>query len=290
MTRASAPPPRGRGATRRIRRLIGAIVLVVAPWAESEAQTIEYLLGAASNVRAICTSCEQGNGPPEELHGKFDLTIMPIPDAHTIEAVTSLLWHSESFRIAGAGFLERIGRNRVSMVIDATVNRQSVLLTSTSHPTETDGSLRFTLASAPDAPLAIAIELVAFPNTTDAPDADADGIPDVMDLCPQQPENTQSDADVDGVGDACDACPDTPLGLAVLDDGCSLEQTCPCAGPIPGTLWPTQRDYLTCVARVVKSLVGTEEITRTQARQIVQAALKSGCGTPLIALLKPPFG
>jgi hypothetical protein len=174
------------------------------------------------------------------------------------------------------------------MVIDATVNRQPVLLTSTSHPTESDGSLRFSLASAPDAPLAVAIELVAFPNTTDAPDADADGIPDVLDLCPRQPESAQFDADVDGVGDACDACPDTPLGLAVLDNGCSLEQTCPCSGPIPETLWPTQRDYLTCVARVVKSLVGTEEITRTQARQIVQAAVKSGCGTPLIALLGPP--
>ncbi len=253
----------------------------------AEAQTIEYLLRGTSQVSAICSSCEDGRRVPEELHGTFDLTVMPIPDAHTIEAVTSIHWYSKSYRISGTGFLERLGRNRLSMVVDAVVNGEAVLLTSTSHPTEGGGSVRLSLTTAPDSPVAISIDLIAFANNTTGPDADRDGIPDALDLCPTHPENAQEDSDYDGVGDACDTCPETPLGVPTLTNGCSLGQSCPCVGPGPDLIWKSQREYLTCVARALKQLVSAEEITRAEARSLVHAGARSGCGTPLIALLPP---
>ncbi len=290
MTRVTAPPtnstrPGGPTTLRLIAALLWSTAALSVATTPLEAQTIEYLLGGASQVTRICPSCEGGRDAPEELHGKFDLTVMPIPDAHTIEAVTAIHWHSKSFRIAGAGFLERLGPNRLSMVVDAVVDDQSVLLTSTTHPTESDGTLRLSLTTSPDSPVAISIELVAFANTTDGPDADGDGIPDVLDLCPQNADSDQEDSDLDGIGNPCDSCPGTELGEPVLESGCSLAQTCPCVGPQPETPWKDQRAYLTCVARTLKVLVGAEEITRAQARSQIQAAARSGCGTPVIAML-----
>lgn len=248
------------------------------------AQTIEYLLRPASYIRPLCDPCPDGSPQTaEELHGRFELTVLAIPQAHAIEAVTGVDWQSANFRVKGNGFLERLGRQRTSMVIDAVVNDRPVLLTSTSHPTDANGNVRLLLSSPPNSPIPIEIELVAFANATDGPDADGDGIPDALDLCPRHPDAGQRDSDLDGIGDACDTCPDTVLGAPVLSNGCSVEQICPCAGPRPGELWADQRSYVTCVARVLKILVGAGEITRDQARQISQAAVRSGCGLPVLA-------
>lgn len=38
-------------------------------------------------------------------------------------------------------------------------------------------------------------------------DADNDGIPDALDLCPKKKDKTNKDTDDDGIGDACDNCP-----------------------------------------------------------------------------------
>src|SRR5690606_17404746 len=110
------------------------------------------------------------------------------------------------------------------------------------------------LVSAPDSPVSIEVELVAFANRTDGPDADADGIPDSLDTCPSVADDRQSDADLDGLGDPCDACPGTPFGDAVLPNGCSVDQTCPCAGPRMDVQWRSQKHYVTCVARALKYL------------------------------------
>jgi hypothetical protein len=40
-----------------------------------------------------------------------------------------------------------------------------------------------------------------------APDQDGDGVPDVVDNCPETSNPGQDDVDLDGVGDACDNCP-----------------------------------------------------------------------------------
>ena len=41
-------------------------------------------------------------------------------------------------------------------------------------------------------------------------DDDSDGVPNVLDNCPDDPNPGQEDTDADGVGDACDNCPDDP--------------------------------------------------------------------------------
>jgi hypothetical protein len=96
------------------------------------------------------------------------------------------------------------------------------------------------------------------------PDADGDGVPDIADNCPNDPNPNQEDQDLDLIGDVCDpfpddsdndqaqceadlaqclaglvpdqdgdgeadatdACPDTPEGAAVDQAGCSLAQFC----------------------------------------------------------------
>ena len=46
-----------------------------------------------------------------------------------------------------------------------------------------------------------------------AGDADADGVADVLDVCPRTADPDQADADQDGRGDACDGCPVANPGL-----------------------------------------------------------------------------
>jgi len=43
-----------------------------------------------------------------------------------------------------------------------------------------------------------------------APDSDSDGIPNILDNCPNDPNPTQQDSDADGVGDPCDTDTNTP--------------------------------------------------------------------------------
>ncbi|MBI1825756.1 MAG: thrombospondin type 3 repeat-containing protein [Planctomycetes bacterium] len=65
-------------------------------------------------------------------------------------------------------------------------------------------------------------------------DADSDGVPDSLDLCPGTPAGqtvdangcscTQRDADGDGVNDCNDKCTNTPNGEAADENGCSCSQ------------------------------------------------------------------
>src|SRR5262249_24666916 len=47
------------------------------------------------------------------------------------------------------------------------------------------------------------------PADTGQPDGDGDGICDLNDDCPTEPDPTQADTDGDGIGDACDPCTNT---------------------------------------------------------------------------------
>lgn len=56
-------------------------------------------------------------------------------------------------------------------------------------------------------------------------DFDGDGVADIVDNCPAQPNVEQSDTDSDGIGDACDDCPD---GVDSDSDGvCDDIDSCP---------------------------------------------------------------
>ncbi len=250
----------------------------------ADAQTIEYLLSPASRIQQRCQDCRSGDRALQQLQGTFDLTVMPIPDAYAIEAVTAIRWYSDGFKISGTGFFQRQGRNRISLVIDAVVNGKPVLLTSSASPTNGEGGVHISLVSTPDSAMALEIELLARPNATDSPDADDDGVPDSLDLCPRHPDSQQFDSDRDGIGDACDRCLGTPLGSPVLADGCSPDQACPCAGPMPGVLWEDQHAYVTCIAQSLKILATADQISRAQVKERVHKAFRSGCGSPVIAM------
>jgi len=58
-------------------------------------------------------------------------------------------------------------------------------------------------------------------------DGDTDGVPDVCDNCPVDPNPFQDDLDVDGIGDVCDACPEDPDNDADGDGLCVPEDNCP---------------------------------------------------------------
>lgn len=57
--------------------------------------------------------------------------------------------------------------------------------------------------------LAIAMSLSTFGcGVLTGTDTDQDGIADLVDNCPNQPNSNQADADSDSFGDECDNCPD----------------------------------------------------------------------------------
>jgi hypothetical protein len=62
-------------------------------------------------------------------------------------------------------------------------------------------------------------------TTPHDPDADGDGIPDVLDNCPNDANPDQFDQDGDGLGDACDGCPGDPSKIAPGLCGCGVPDT-----------------------------------------------------------------
>lgn len=82
------------------------------------------------------------------------------------------------------------------------------------------------------------------------------------------------DDDSDGVPNSVDICPMTPEDTTVGEDGCSIDQTCPCDDP-----WPNHYSYVRCVANVVSDFLAQNLITRPEKRAIVRAARRSSCGS-----------
>ncbi len=125
----------------------------------------------------------------------------------------------------------------------------------------------------------------AYGNACD-PDDDDDGVVDEQDNCQYDYNPDQYDLDRDGIGDACDtdadgdyiidavdACLDTIAGEVVNDNGCSVEQACPC-----DRQWDNHGEYVNCVAKVSKDFVASGLISATDRGYLVSDAAASLCG------------
>jgi len=88
----------------------------------------------------------------------------------------------------------------------------------------------------------------------------------------------ETDADADGVGDSLDLCPDTAVGAIVDANGCSIDQIAPCSAPAPGKTWKNHGQYVSSVAQAVEAFVAQGLISPDQAEEIVAQAAQSNCG------------
>lgn len=244
------------------------------------ADTVVYRLGSGSRIVRTCEGCES---VAEAMEGFFAVTSLPMGTDYAVEALTDVHWTSPSFRIRGAGFLQRLGSSRLSLVIDARINGETVLLTTKHRQRTAPPEIRVVLTNPSSVGARFLVQIVAAPLTPDGPDADGDAIADGNDNCRNRPNATQEDADGDGVGDVCDLCPGTLAGTAVLDSGCAAEQLCPCDGPPEGGEWTDQRSYLRCLARNLKQLWRQGKVTRSEVSRTLRGAAASGCGRRIVA-------
>jgi hypothetical protein len=61
-------------------------------------------------------------------------------------------------------------------------------------------------------------------------------------------------------------------------DICTVDQICPCAGPVNGGPWGNHKQYERCVSAVADGFVKAGLITQSEARQLIQNANRSVCG------------
>jgi hypothetical protein len=249
------------------------------------ANTVHYVLTAESRLTLFCQGCIPNPMLSEPIGGSFDVTEMPVPADYAVDAVTDLELQSPSNTLIGSGFLQRLGSDRMAMVVKGSLNGLSVLLTSGRRQPSRSGEIRMQLTSPKGAKNGVRLTIVAVPAAASGHDADGDNVGDEVDNCRQTANPAQADADADGSGDACDLCADTPASDTVVSDGCSLGQQCPCDGPSEGREWESQRDYVQCVARQLKVLRQTQHLGKSEVRLLLQDAVRSGCGRRVIASL-----
>ncbi len=88
----------------------------------------------------------------------------------------------------------------------------------------------------------------------------------------------ETDADADGVPDSLDLCPGTPAGDTVDANGCSIDQIAPCSGPASGGTWNNHGQYVSAVAHAAETFLAEGLISADQADEIVAQAAQSNCG------------
>ena len=149
-------------------------------------------------------------------------------------------------------------------------------------PTTTTTTSPMTETIAPTSPTRTSSTSTTTGDACDS-DTDGDGVPTTSDNCPTTPNSDQVNLDGDSSGDACDAdvdgdsvangsdrCELTPAG-ALIDpqNGCSLAQLCPCAGPAGTTVpWKNHGKYVACVAHVANDFAAAGLISRQTRTQL----------------------
>jgi len=88
----------------------------------------------------------------------------------------------------------------------------------------------------------------------------------------------ETDADADGVPDSLDLCPGTPAGAIVDANGCSIDQLAPCSGPTSGGTWKNHGQYVAAVAQAAEAFLEQGLISEDEAEAIVSLAAQSNCG------------
>jgi hypothetical protein len=262
--------------------LLGACILLFAV-SRADAYSVRYVLTDESRLVRYCQGCGP-LGQAQPLGGEFYLTALHVPTDDGLEALTAVAWRSEGVAITGTGFLQKLAGDRLAVVIDARFDGKPVLLTSGHRQLASRGEVRVQLVSRRDGGDGYLVILVARPVAADGPDGDGDGVPDGIDSCPSLSTAEQVDADRDGVGDACDQCEETDFGDPVLPSGCAPTQVCPCDGPSDSEEWSSQRAYVQCIARSLKTLSEDRRISRSRVRAAIQEAVRSGCGRRELAL------
>ena len=124
------------------------------------------------------------------------------------------------------------------------------------------------------------------------PDIDGDSVSNDLDNCPAIANSSQADFDSDGTGDACDPDRDNDAVLNEADicpmtvtlpvdpgTGCSLDQLCPCDGPMGTDVpWRNHGKFVSCVAQTSNGFVAQGLITSEEQSELTSYAAQSSCG------------
>lgn len=263
--------------------LVGILGAVVVAQPVS-ADTQRYILKSDSSISVVCLGCKRQAPAPEPLEGSFEVTSLPLGQPYGVAAVTNVNLRSRSFALSGNGFWQRLGLQRQAMVLDTSINGASVLLTSGRRQALNDADFAIVLSSGSAAAPTYVLVISAAPEVGAEPDLDGDRVPDLADNCPAQANADQADGDGDGVGDACDKCAETVRTDRVTKQGCSVEQLCPCGGPVGGGEWESLGTYLRCVSRNVRKLRREASLSRAEGRTLIRRAVQSGCGRLVVAM------
>jgi hypothetical protein len=86
------------------------------------------------------------------------------------------------------------------------------------------------------------------------------------------------DSDGDGIPDVIDQCPDTAAGDIVDASGCGIDQLVPCDGPQTGGVWRNHGQYVRAVIQIANDFLKAGLINHRQWSQIVTSAAQSRCG------------
>jgi thrombospondin type 3 repeat protein len=231
----------------------------------------------------MCNTCGEAPSTAEPLVGSFDVTVLPVPAASDVAAVTGINLSSRRHTLGGHGFVQRIGPDRQAMVLEAEINGAKVLFTSGRRQHAAGGGITIILSSPRTGEHTYVLVLSASPVNDQPVDSDGDGIPDTQDNCPTVANADQRDSDGDGVGDACDQCAGTTDGL-VSRQGCSITQLCPCDGPAVDQQWESQTDYLRCVLRATRVFRRNGQMSRAESLETMRRAGRNGCGRTVVAM------